>query len=179
LTAGIATGVLGHALLERADAAKAIPYFEKATLTMHEFGYSQNYGWFTVGLAESYLLTGNLEKARELALHGLTITRQSNFSLGSGLACRALGRIARRTGNLSQAETYFAQTLKTFSPIPARFELARTHVDVALLASFQKETALAAAHYQEAISTFSALNLKYHVERAKHLAAESGMTLSE
>jgi tetratricopeptide (TPR) repeat protein len=179
LTTGIATGVLGHALLERADAATAIPYFEKATLAMRKFGYNQNYGWFTVGLAESYLLTGNLEKARELALHGLTITRQANFSLGSGLACRALGRIARRTGDLSEAETYFAQTLKTLSPIPARFELARTHVDVALLASLQKETNLAAAHYQEAVRTFSALNLKCHVEHAKHLAAESGMTLSE
>jgi hypothetical protein len=77
----------------------------------------------------------------------------------------------------SQAETHFAQGLSTLSSIPARFELARTHIDVGALANLQKKTDLARAHYADAVRMFAKLNLKRHAEHTKDLAAQSGVTI--
>ena len=146
---------------------------------MRHFGYGQNYSWFTVGLAESHLLNGDVQKAREMALHGLKAAELVGFPLGLGLAHRALGRIALRTGDFSQAEPHFAQALSTLSSIPARLELARTHIDVAALANLQQDADLARAHYIDAVRMFTELNLKRHAEHTKELAAQSGVTLAE
>jgi hypothetical protein len=108
---------------------------------------------------------------------GLAVKFDSEFLIDDLHVRRSTARPWRY--NPAQAETHFAQGARILASIPARLELARTHVDVAVLANLQKDANLACAHYLDAIRIFTTLNLKGHAEHTKDLAAESGVTLPE
>jgi hypothetical protein len=122
----------------------------------------------------AHLLVGDPEKARELAIHGMKTTIEAEFSLGTGLAHRTMGRIARSAGDLVESKAHFAQAMTIFASIPAQFELARTHVDLATLASLQHDPNLARRHYESAARLFTRLLLNDHARQAKLLAGECG-----
>jgi tetratricopeptide (TPR) repeat protein len=126
-------------------------------------------------LSEAYLLNGQLEKARHLAMQGLEGIRVAQYRLGIGWAQRSLGRIAQAKGALSEAETHLNEALETFASIHARYFVGRTHLDLAALAHAQGKREAAATHLQEAHSLFTDLRVPRYIERTEGLAKEFGV----
>lgn len=120
LNTALASGWLGYAYLEQGDAAQAIPLLEAAVLQFGQYEFRPLEGWFTIFLAEAYLLKGDIAKARDLSLHGLPVARGAKFIYAVGWAQRALGRIARVSGTPSEAEGHFKEALGTFESTQAR-----------------------------------------------------------
>jgi hypothetical protein len=133
----------------------------------------------TLWLSYAYLLDGKLTKAHDLALEGFSVSTDTRFGYGLGLAHRVLGQIASTNSRLTEAETHFQEALATFSSIQAQFELARTHLDRAALAHTQNNHDTATIHLSTAYAWFNKLQVPTYVEPTEHLAREYGVTLTE
>jgi hypothetical protein len=68
------------------------------------------------------------------------------------------------------ADSHFADALRTFASIDARLEQARTRVLMAEVARARRDPDAAATHVAEAIATFEALGLPACAARARRLA---------
>ena len=167
-----AAAVLGYAFLEQGDHAQAVVALKPVVEVLGRFGARQFQGWFTTVLAEAYRLGGQLGRARALAAEGLGLTRDAGNRYGVAWAQRALGRIARADADPATAEASIRDALATFASIEARFELGRTHLDLADLAADRRNSAAATAHVAEARAIFAALCAPRYAERAGALAAQ-------
>ncbi|MBI4640602.1 MAG: tetratricopeptide repeat protein, partial [Candidatus Tectomicrobia bacterium] len=175
----LALGHLGQAYLEQGDVAQAIPLLEQSVQQLSQFQQKRHQGWYMTYLSEAYLLDGQIDRARELALQALEITRTTKFWYAVGLAQRTLGRIALTRAALPEAETSLKEALGTFTSIEARFELGRTHLDFARLAHAQDDREVLTTHLTKAHFLFRALQVPKYVERAEQLAREFGVPLSQ
>jgi len=115
-------------------------------------------------------LTPHPAEARVVAREALAVTEEVRFRYGSGMAQRALGRAARAAGDREEAERWLQEALESFRAIGAPFEVARTRLDLALLAGAGSEAA--AGQLGEARRTFAELGVPVYVERAERLAGE-------
>jgi tetratricopeptide (TPR) repeat protein len=170
LNTAAALGFLGYAWLEKGDLARATEALEDSVARLRRAGMKQLLGWFSAFLAEARLLSGRPDEARELAREALAVTEEVRFRYGSGMAQRALGRIARAAGDREEAERWLREALESFSAIEAPFEIARTRLDLALVAGAGSEAA--AAQLGEARRLFAELGLPVYVEKAERLAGE-------
>jgi class 3 adenylate cyclase/tetratricopeptide (TPR) repeat protein len=173
-----AVGVLGYAYLEQGDAAPAIPLFEQALHAWTQFRLQPMQAWMLTLLSDAHRLDGQLEQAHALGHQGLTLARDVRFQFVIGLGQRALGRIAQASGALAEAAHHLTEALQTFTAIEARFELGRTHVDLATLAHVQGEQQTAATHLTQAHTLFQALQVPRYVERVAQCASAWSVTLS-
>jgi hypothetical protein len=135
-------------------------------------------GWFSAFLAEAYLLTARPVEARELAGEALAVTEAVGFQYGVGLAQRALGRIHRAAGELTEGGVRLRESLESFRSIQAAFEEGRTHLDLALLAHDGGDDVESARHLGEAYRRFKELRVPKYVERAERLAGELAVPLA-
>jgi class 3 adenylate cyclase/tetratricopeptide (TPR) repeat protein len=103
LNTAAALGFLGYAYLEKGDLPRAIEALEGSTQRLRQAGMQQLLGWFSAFLAEAYLRSGRPEEARDFAHEALAVTEGVRFQYGSGIAQRALGRIAQADGNAEAA----------------------------------------------------------------------------
>jgi class 3 adenylate cyclase/tetratricopeptide (TPR) repeat protein len=170
LNTAAALGFLGYAYLEKGDIPRATEALERAVEPMRQAGMQQLLGWFSAFLAETYLLADRLNEAQELAREALTTTESVGFRYGSGMAQRALGRIARAAGDHEGAETWLEQALESFRVIQAPFEVGRTRLELALLAG--AGSVEAGRQLQEARKLFGELRVPLYVEKSDSLAAE-------
>jgi tetratricopeptide (TPR) repeat protein len=170
LNTAMASGWLGFAFLEKGEAARAIPLLEQSVRQLSQFRFPQFQGWFMVFLAEAYCATGEIQTAHQLAIQALHITQAAGFSYGVALAKRALGRIAGAKGLPDEAETYLSEALPIFSSHQARYDLGRTHLDLATVTDAQGKHAEAATHLREAHRLFTSLRIPKYVERTERLA---------
>ncbi len=123
------------------------------------------------GLVRRRLPRGRAEReGRPLAGQGLEIARRTRYRPRVGRARRALGRIALASGHLPEAERCLDEALRTFEAIGARFEVGRTHIDLAELARVREGPPAAAAHAAKARALFQTLRVPRYVERAERLA---------
>lgn len=99
--------------------------------------------------------------------------------MGIGFAKRTLGRIAHSSDHQVEAETYLQEALDTFSSIQARYELARTHLDIASLAHTQNNHDIATTHLNQAYAWFKKLQVPKWIEETEQLAREYDVTLKE
>jgi tetratricopeptide (TPR) repeat protein len=178
LNTAIATGFLGYAYLEKGDTCQAIPRLEQAAQQLGQFRFRQLQSRFTIFLSEAALISGDLERARDLALQGLEIAREVKFWFGVGLGQRALGQVTQASGALAEAETHLTAALQSFTSIQARFEAGRTHLALADLAHAQGDPGSAATHLTEAQTLFTALQVPRYVERTMQRASAYGVALS-
>src|SRR5262249_6360019 len=118
-----------------------------------------------------------LDTARDLVRRGLDISQRVTYWPGVGVAQRALGRIAQRRGALAEAERYLQVACATFAAMPARYELGRTHLDLAALGRTRDDLDAAATHLTEAYPLFTALRLPEYVARTAQLASALGVAL--
>jgi class 3 adenylate cyclase/tetratricopeptide (TPR) repeat protein len=170
LNTAAALGFLGYAYLEKGDLPRAIEALESSVERLRQAGMQQLLGGFSAFLAEAYLLSGRPAEARQLAGEALATTEGVKFRYGSGMAQRALGRIARADGDPEGAKTWFEEALESFRSIQAPFEVARTRLELALLAGAGSEEA--ARQLGEARRIFAELRVPRYVERADRLAGE-------
>ncbi|MBI4218518.1 MAG: sigma 54-interacting transcriptional regulator, partial [Chloroflexi bacterium] len=169
-----AVGWLGYAHLEK-DPAQAVAMLEQAVRELDQFHFRQLQGWFMAWLSEALFLTGQIDRARALAIEALEMTRSAKDWYGTGVAQRILGRIARALGNLAEAHSYMNGALATFEAAHARFEAGRTHLDMVAIAHAGLDRDTAAAHLGEARRVFQVLRLSRHVERTEELARALGL----
>ena len=176
LNTAAARGFLGYALLEKGDLPQAIEALEDSTGRLRRAGMQQLLGWFSAFLAEAYLRSGRADEARDYAYEALAVTEGVHFRYGSGIAQRALGRIARADGNPEEAETWLQEALESFQSIQAPFEVGRTRLELARLAGAGSEKA--AAHLEAARRIFAELRLPGYMERAERLAGAASLERS-
>jgi class 3 adenylate cyclase/tetratricopeptide (TPR) repeat protein len=129
----VARGFLGASLLEQGDAEAAIPLLERSVEQLGRFRIRQTQGWFTALLAQSCFLAGHLDRARGLAQQALEMTLHARAAHGAGWAQRTLGHVAQAEGAHPEAERRLGEAAATFAAIGARYEEARTRLDLAAL----------------------------------------------
>ena len=145
-----AMSFLGHVLLESGAVGDAIPLLEQSVRQWTEFQHTPMRAWFTTVLADAYLAAGEPDRARPAATRGLALARDAAFPYGVGLAGRTLARIARSGGQLDEAARLAAEALETFRGIEARYEEARTHLELAAIAAARGEPTAARTHLADA-----------------------------
>jgi hypothetical protein len=96
--------------------------------------FSARHGWDLALLSEAVREKGESGRARRMATDALRCCERSQFPLGVGLAHRALGRALLAQGDMAEEAAALARACETFAAIEARYELARTRVDLARVA---------------------------------------------
>jgi len=177
LTTVIAIGVRGVVLLWKGDVNDAVPALEESTRFFREIGYGFAESLLAGWLGEALCATGQLDKAREVALRGLTAGRAAQARSQAATSERNLGLIDQAEGALAEAQSHFEAALTTFLAVEARFEAGRTHLDLATLAHARGDAEAARTHLADARTAFLALGLPMHVERAQQAALRLGVTL--
>ncbi len=175
LNRAIARGLLGFAYLEKGEVARAIPLLEGSVERLGQFRYRPFQGWFSVFLAEAVRQERHVERARDLAMQGLVVTRDANFRTGIGWAQQALGRIAHDRGDFDAAATHLAAALGIFTASHSRYELGRTHLDLAALAHSRQDRKAVAQNLRAAHALFTSLHVPKWVERTTVLARHYGV----
>ena len=172
LNTALALGWLGFAWLERGDLASSAARLEEAMRLLEQFRFRQPQAWFSAFLAEAHCRAHRLETALDLASRGLELARATGSMLGIGWAERALGHIAQARGALGDAHDHLREALGAFEAVEAEFEIARTRLDLAVLAHARGDASATAAHLAEAARRFRALGVPRWVERVEeHIRA--------
>jgi DNA-binding NtrC family response regulator/tetratricopeptide (TPR) repeat protein len=164
-----ALSFLGGAYLEHGDAPQAVECLERAVAEWTRFQHRPMLGWFTAVLADAQLLRGEVDRARELARQGQEIAAGVGFGYAVAWARRTLGRLARAGGDPAAAGRDLQEALGTFTGIGARFEAARTHLDLADLARTASDREAALRHAGAARTLFAALRVPLYERRAAAL----------
>lgn len=172
-----AVGSLGYAYLEYGETSRALPLLQQAAQHWQQFGMPAMQGWMTTLWAEALLAQGDTALATALAEQGRTIADAARFPFAIGLAQRAQGRVALAHGALESAMARLTQALQTFSTIEARFELGRTHLDLASLAQAQGDQLVVVRHLTAALSLFQALQVPVYSARTHRAAQACGVSL--
>jgi tetratricopeptide (TPR) repeat protein len=175
----LAMAHLGYTYLDKGDASQAIALLGQAVQQCEQFRFRIQHSLFAAWLSEAYFFSGDREKARELGLQGLAMARDIDFPYSTGLAQRVLGRIAQAGGAFAEAETYLKEALQTFASIQARFEVARTHLDLAQLAHRRGDGGDGLMHLRDAHHLFRTSQVPNHVQRAEALARDFGVLLAQ
>ena len=168
---------LGKARIEGEDAGQAIPVLERAVELADRLRSLQFRCWFRTILGNAYALNVDFDKAHGIACKALEVSTDIHFALGIGWSWQVLGRIARAKNDMAEAARNFSEALSTFSAIGARFELARTHLELAALAQSQGNTEMLRSQLLLAYQLFLELKAPKYVERAKLLGAQTGLSL--
>ena len=161
---------LGKAYGEAGDVERAVPTLEEAVQLADRVRSLQWRQYFRTWLGDAYRLAGRLDDAREVARRTLEVCTELTFLIGVGACQQVLGRIAQAEGALPDAARYLRDAVRTLSAIGARFELGRTHLELADLARGQGDGATAGAHATEALALFRPLRVPRYVERAEAVA---------
>ncbi len=168
---------LGKAYAEAGDVERAVPTLEEAVQLADRVRSLQWRQYFRTWLADAHRLAGRLGDAREAARRTLEGCTQLTFLIGVGASHQVLGRAAQAEGMLPEAEHHLTEALRTLAAIEARFELGRTHLDLAALAHARADRDGAASHLGAAHGLFRRLRVPRFVERTEQLARELGAPL--
>ncbi|HEV8642760.1 MAG TPA: AAA family ATPase [Methylomirabilota bacterium] len=174
LNRAVARAFLGYLWLEKGDPGRAIPLLEESVRELARFGFRQFHGLFTAILGEAERSAGRLEKARALGEQGLALSRDAGYPHSLGYAEGSLGRTALAAGPLSDAASHLQRALEIFSVSGARFEAARTRLDLAHLAHARGELCSAIAQASQARQEFTTLNAAVCIGRAEELLRRLG-----
>lgn len=175
LNRAFAMGALGYAYLEKGDTAEAVSLLEEAARCMYQLQRHRLYGLYTTLLGKASLIQGDLDKANNLALQGLTRCRETDYRFGVGWAQCVLGRIALARRTLTPAERHVREALAIFTTIPARFEMGRTHLFLLELAHLQGRDEEASTHMAAALELFATSQAPKYLKRTEHRTHELGI----
>jgi DNA-binding NtrC family response regulator/tetratricopeptide (TPR) repeat protein/class 3 adenylate cyclase len=170
LALAIVLSTLGWGHTEAGQPGQAKSHLEKAAQLLHQFHMSPLECWALCRLSLAHLMEGNSEEARHLASQALELARNVVFHLGEGLAQRALGRALARDGTSGEAHEHLLAALAIFDHLEARYEMARTHVDLADMARRTGNSATLITHRNEARSLFQSLAVPRWVARTEELS---------
>ncbi|HLJ18767.1 MAG TPA: hypothetical protein VKU84_01135, partial [Stellaceae bacterium] len=169
--ASLVSGALGLAHIEKGDGATAVRILAEVVEQLRKSPMRSGEVRHMVLLAEAQLLTGSLEAARATATRALEIARTDEMIFNTGLAERALGRIAIASENWREAASRLRATLATFTNCGAAFEAARTRVDLLKIAAELGEARDDDSEVR-ALSAFEAAPAPLRVRELRTLCAE-------
>ncbi|HKZ08336.1 MAG TPA: AAA family ATPase [Methylomirabilota bacterium] len=129
----VARGFLGASLLEKGDVEAAIPLLERSVEQLGRFRIRQTHSWFAALLGQACFAAGHLGRARELAQQALEMTVRIHAAHGTASAQRTLGLVAQAEGAPEEAVQRLQEAVATFAGIGARYEEARTRLDLVAL----------------------------------------------
>ena len=173
LNSAVSTGFLGHALLvEGEQLEEAFQLLDTARNRMQQTGMIQLEGWFAILLSEVLLARGEIEQARTEVLSGLQLTRQSEFQFGTGLGHHVLGKIECSGEQFEKAAQALKDGKRLFEKLEAPFELGKISLDLARLATRQKDPALAKDELAVARDIFDQLNVPRYAQIVEDLELE-------
>lgn len=144
---------------------------------MQQWQYQRCAVFYTTFLAEAHLRQGHIGMARTLVRQGLTLSQATAHRFGMGWAQRILGCVAQAAGMHEEAWRQSEASLATFSAIPARFEVGRTHLVLGEIAQTPGHDEAARQHLTEAYHQFLSLRVAPYVERTAHQARALGLLL--
>ena len=108
-------------------------------------------------LADCAAQAGDQAGLRQYAPRLEEAAAQAQHKLYQAIAHRAWGVAHRLAGEYSQAEARLTQALELFGRLETRWQIGRTHVELAALAESRAEPAQARAHLTQAAEAFEAL----------------------
>jgi DNA-binding SARP family transcriptional activator/tetratricopeptide (TPR) repeat protein len=164
---GLASGALGHAHLQRGDAAAAIKVLEEVVEHFQRMPFRSAVGRHMAYLSEAYLLAGEHDRARKSAEQALELGLADRNQLIIGLSERALGRIALATGRPVEARAHLPRALGAFTECEATFEAGRTHMDLADLFTAENHPSTVCEHLAVAGEIFAAANVPHAAAAAR------------
>jgi class 3 adenylate cyclase/tetratricopeptide (TPR) repeat protein len=173
----VARGFLAASLLEKGDAEEAIPLLERSVEQLGRFRIRQTQGWFIAMQAQAHFLAGHLDRARGLARQALEMTLHPRHSHGAGWARRTLGRVAQAEGGAAEAERHLTEAAAVFAAIGARYEEARTRLDLAALHRDRGQREAAVAEMERACHLLRGLGATRYDATLSALAAALGASL--
>jgi hypothetical protein len=97
------------------------------------------------------------------------LVERDGHALYGPIAHRAQGVAQRLAGDLAASAASLAQALAGFTALGARWQSARTQLELAETATAAGDTAAAHTHLTEAISAFDALGARPDADRARAL----------
>jgi tetratricopeptide (TPR) repeat protein len=167
----ISLSCLGFVELERGDATQATVLFEEAVAKVGPFRARSAQAWMTAHLAEAYYVSGQFERAHDVASQNLALAQEVQFPYAVGLVQRVLGCLAHASNDLADAARWLRAALNTFESSHMNFEVARTRLDLARLELDRGERFTADAELASARSLFGALGSSRYVARVDDLRA--------
>jgi tetratricopeptide (TPR) repeat protein len=175
LAALLVRGPLGLIQIEAGQPGSAIESLEQGALVSQEMRATHLEAWMTAWLGEAHLAAGRFERARSLAAQALAQAREVGFPIAEGLARRLEGRLAAAAGAYDEAASELHAALQMFTRLGARYEVARTHLDLATVTRALGHVEDAASHLTEARALFATLEVPRWVARADERARELGL----
>ena len=175
----LVTGIMGYAKLQEGSIKEGISILESALEQARLYLSKQVQIWFQAYLGEAYLLDGQFDSARNLAQQAWNLSENVQHPWGVALAQRLLGRIGNAQGDTAMAAEHLGKALQRFASMSARYELARTHLDLASLAHRHNNQDAAATHLSAAYAWFQKLQTPKWAEKTAQLAQAYGVTLTE
>jgi hypothetical protein len=121
--------------------------------------------------------TGASRAAGQRALEAARLAEQVQFAFGIAVAQRALGRARLTDGDPAAAAIELGRARERFGAIDSRYEVARTCLDLATVASRLGDRASTSAYVAEAHDIFHGLRVPFWVHRTAQLAHELGVAL--
>lgn len=167
-------GSMGMAYVEQGDGPKAVDILSEVVVQLRKNPVRSGEARCLAFLSEAQLLAGDLDLAQETASQALDVGQSLGFKFSTGLALRALGRIALARRSFGEAGLRLSQALATFTECSAAFEAARTHADLAALSTHGLEWKAARDHLAAALMGFRKARAPKRVAEARRTARALG-----
>jgi adenylate cyclase len=179
LAEAVVLSILGEAYAEAGEFQQGEQRLTKAVGLVRQFHMPQMECWTLCRLSHIHIAEGRIEVARELASRMLLLAGQATFPFGQGLTQRVLGRVAAATNSLDIAQMTLTRALDIFSELRARYEVARTRVDLAGLAHLSNDHSGSLSQLRKAYALYSELGARGQCERVVQLGRRLGAPLVE
>lgn len=145
---------LGYALVEQGSLSEGIELLLDANEGLRVIGFRPFMSLFQGYLAESLVAAGSLDEAIQVAEDGIKASKDSPYALGAGWIARAHGKVLCATKD-DKGTSALMQSVPLFEAAGARFEIGRTHLDLASVYRKQCDEKLAANHRALAKAAFA------------------------
>jgi DNA-binding SARP family transcriptional activator len=166
----LVSGSMGLAYLEQGDGPKAVAILSEVVIQLRKSPVRSGEARCLAFLSEAQLLAGDGDLAQETALRALEVGQSDEFTFSTGLALRALGRIAIARRSFGEAELQLLRALATFTQCGAAFEVARTQAELAALSACKLERTPARDYLAAALMGFRKARAPKRIAEARRAA---------
>jgi DNA-binding SARP family transcriptional activator len=171
MVSNLISGSMGLAYVEQGDGSKAAGILSEVVIQLRKNPVRSGEARCLAFLSEAQLLAGEYNLARETASHALELSQSDGFMFSTGLAMRALGRIAIAQKEFGEGELRLLAALATFTQCGAAFELARTQADLGTLFAHKQDKKAACSYFAAAIMGFEKAGAPKRVAETRRTAS--------
>jgi tetratricopeptide (TPR) repeat protein len=171
---------LGELLSVEDRYKKAFSNFQKALTIASESNLRSKKVKILNKIGGAYLMEFEFNKAQESLAQAkkcytsaLKLAEHLHRPLDQGISLRNMGIVSSKYGKINDSKNYFAESLKKFQTLDARYELATTYLDLAKLLAENKE------FLEAEVNTFRASAIDVLRGNFKELEVRSYMLLGD